>query len=137
MDISAKEAKVSSREILAKLYELDNGDARTLVAAQWQAYVRTLRESPAGMIHLPDYLDWHNKYLQGDERTSHEAVQALFVLLAGSFMVLTVIGVWFRGAGMALVWPWAWVWPTTKPSLFVVRIRERRRISSFVFYPPA
>lgn len=38
--------------------------------------------------------------------SKNEAVQALFVLLAVSFMVLTVIGVWFRGAGMALVWPW-------------------------------
>ena len=35
-----------------------------------------------------------------------EAVQALFVLLFASFVVLTVTGVWFRGEGMALVWPW-------------------------------
>jgi quinol-cytochrome oxidoreductase complex cytochrome b subunit len=35
-----------------------------------------------------------------------EAVQAIFVLLAVSFIVLTVTGTWFRGAGMALVWPW-------------------------------
>ncbi len=36
-----------------------------------------------------------------------EAVQALVVLLAVAFVVLTVIGVWFRGAGMALGWPWS------------------------------
>ena len=36
----------------------------------------------------------------------NENVQALFVLFAVSFAVLTVIGVWFRGAGMALMWPW-------------------------------
>ncbi|MEJ2721288.1 MAG: cytochrome b N-terminal domain-containing protein [bacterium] len=37
---------------------------------------------------------------------NNEAVQAMFVLLAVGFAVLTVIGVWFRGPGMALVWPW-------------------------------
>jgi quinol-cytochrome oxidoreductase complex cytochrome b subunit len=35
-----------------------------------------------------------------------EAVQALFVLLVVCFLVLTVTGIWFRGEGMALVWPW-------------------------------
>ena len=35
-----------------------------------------------------------------------EAAQAVVVLLGVAFVVLTVIGVWFRGAGMALVWPW-------------------------------
>jgi quinol-cytochrome oxidoreductase complex cytochrome b subunit len=38
--------------------------------------------------------------------TLNEAVQALVVLLAVGLAVLTVIGVWFRGPGMALVWPW-------------------------------
>jgi quinol-cytochrome oxidoreductase complex cytochrome b subunit len=36
----------------------------------------------------------------------NESVQAVVVLLAVAFAVLTVIGVWFRGEGMALVWPW-------------------------------
>jgi len=36
----------------------------------------------------------------------NEAVQALFVLLFVGFALLTVVGVWFRGEGMALVWPW-------------------------------
>ena len=35
-----------------------------------------------------------------------EAAQALFVFLAVAFAVLTVTGIWFRGAGMRLVWPW-------------------------------
>ncbi len=35
-----------------------------------------------------------------------EVVQAVFVLFLAGFTVLTVIGVWFRGPGMALVWPW-------------------------------
>jgi quinol-cytochrome oxidoreductase complex cytochrome b subunit len=35
-----------------------------------------------------------------------EAIQTAFVLLVVAFAILTVTGVWFRGAGMALVWPW-------------------------------
>jgi quinol-cytochrome oxidoreductase complex cytochrome b subunit len=38
--------------------------------------------------------------------SKNETVQALFVLLVVGFTVLTVTGVWFRGAGMALMWPW-------------------------------
>jgi len=37
--------------------------------------------------------------------TRNEAVQSLFVLLFVAFTVLTATGVWFRGAGMSLVWP--------------------------------
>jgi quinol-cytochrome oxidoreductase complex cytochrome b subunit len=36
----------------------------------------------------------------------NEAVQALFILLLTAYGVLTVTGVWFRGAGMALKVPW-------------------------------
>ncbi|NIN71158.1 MAG: DUF4405 domain-containing protein [Gemmatimonadetes bacterium] len=35
-----------------------------------------------------------------------EATQAVFIFLLVAFAILTVTGVWFRGAGMALVWPW-------------------------------
>ena len=35
-----------------------------------------------------------------------EVVQAVFVLFLVALVVLTVTGVWFRGPGMALVWPW-------------------------------
>ena len=38
--------------------------------------------------------------------SQNETVQALFVLLVVCFLVLTVTGIWFRGEGMALVWPW-------------------------------
>ena len=37
-----------------------------------------------------------------------EVVQALFILFFVVLAVLTVVGVWFRGPGMALVWPWGW-----------------------------
>jgi quinol-cytochrome oxidoreductase complex cytochrome b subunit len=35
-----------------------------------------------------------------------EAVQSVFVLLLVVFAILTITGIWFRGAGMKLVWPW-------------------------------
>ena len=38
--------------------------------------------------------------------TLNESVRAVAVLLAVAFAVLTAVGVWFRGEGMALVWPW-------------------------------
>jgi quinol-cytochrome oxidoreductase complex cytochrome b subunit len=39
--------------------------------------------------------------------TRNETTQAAVVLGSVAFAVLTVIGIWFRGPGMALVWPWA------------------------------
>jgi hypothetical protein len=36
--------------------------------------------------------------------TNNEAIQTLFVLLTTAFVVLTVIGIWFRGMGMQLMW---------------------------------
>ena len=38
--------------------------------------------------------------------TREDADQAVFVLLAVAFGIMTVIAVWFRGEGMALVLPW-------------------------------
>ena len=38
--------------------------------------------------------------------TRLEATQALFAFLATGFALLTLTGIWFRGAGMRLVWPW-------------------------------
>ncbi|UCF30706.1 MAG: cytochrome b N-terminal domain-containing protein [bacterium] len=39
------------------------------------------------------------------ESTKAEITQAVFIFLLTSFIVLTIIGVWFRGEGMKLVWP--------------------------------
>ena len=36
--------------------------------------------------------------------TGTEAIQALFTLLTTAFVVLTIIGIWFRGSGMQLMW---------------------------------
>ena len=37
--------------------------------------------------------------------TNNEAIQALFVLFLVAFLILTVTGIWFRGAGMKLMLP--------------------------------
>lgn len=42
------------------------------------------------------------RYGAGDS----ESIQAVFILLGTVFSILTLIGVWFRGKGMALKWPW-------------------------------
>jgi len=40
-------------------------------------------------------------------RANHsEALLGLFVFLTASFVLLTVVGIFFRGANMALMWPW-------------------------------
>jgi hypothetical protein len=38
--------------------------------------------------------------------TRNETVQTVVVLAAVAFVVLTIVGIWFRGPGMSLVWPW-------------------------------
>jgi quinol-cytochrome oxidoreductase complex cytochrome b subunit len=35
-----------------------------------------------------------------------EAIQAVFTFLLTAFLIMTITGIWFRGEGMALVWPW-------------------------------
>ena len=35
-----------------------------------------------------------------------ETIQAACILLGVAFVLLTAVGIWFRGADMALVWPW-------------------------------
>jgi quinol-cytochrome oxidoreductase complex cytochrome b subunit len=37
--------------------------------------------------------------------TRCETIQATYILLLTAFVILTVIGIWFRGPGMALIWP--------------------------------
>jgi hypothetical protein len=37
--------------------------------------------------------------------TNTEALQSVFVLFLVAFIILTITGIWFRGEGMALVWP--------------------------------
>jgi hypothetical protein len=37
---------------------------------------------------------------------NNEALQSVFVLWVVAFIILTITGIWFRGKGMALMWPW-------------------------------
>jgi len=37
--------------------------------------------------------------------TSNEALQSVFILLLVAFIILTITCIWFRGSGMALMWP--------------------------------
>jgi hypothetical protein len=41
---------------------------------------------------------------KGFAATNNEAIQALFTLLMTAFVALTIIGIWFRGTGMQLMW---------------------------------
>jgi quinol-cytochrome oxidoreductase complex cytochrome b subunit len=43
---------------------------------------------------------------KGFKSTKCETMQAAFVFLLVAFIILTVTGIWFRGPGMALMWPW-------------------------------
>ncbi len=41
---------------------------------------------------------------RGFKASNNEAIQTLFTLLMTAFVVLTMIGIWFRGTGMQLMW---------------------------------
>ena len=38
--------------------------------------------------------------------TNNEAILSVFILLLVAFIILTITCIWFRGSGMALMWPW-------------------------------
>jgi quinol-cytochrome oxidoreductase complex cytochrome b subunit len=49
-------------------------------------------------------------YVTREERPagwSWRSVRAAGVVCAAAFVLLTLVGVFFRGPGMSLVWPWA------------------------------
>ena len=56
-----------------------------------------------GLLFLAVLLRWLKR---SSGATKNEVVQAAFSALVTAFLVLTATGIWFRGAGMALVWPW-------------------------------
>ena len=51
-------------------------------------------------------IGYHESMRHIFKATKCEARQSVFVLLTTSFVVLTIIGIAFRGEGMALMWPW-------------------------------
>jgi quinol-cytochrome oxidoreductase complex cytochrome b subunit len=61
---------------------------------------------PAGVIGVGLWLAARALRRRG-AATRNEIVLAGVVFLAVTFAVLTTVGVWFRGPGMALTWPWS------------------------------
>jgi len=57
----------------------------------------------AGVLILVGYYTLMKKRFGA---TKNDAVQAVFILLATSYMILTFTGLWFRGEGMVLTVPW-------------------------------
>jgi quinol-cytochrome oxidoreductase complex cytochrome b subunit len=58
----------------------------------------------AGLLLM--LLGYYTLVRTGFRATACEARQSVFTLLLVSFVVLTAIGIAFRGEGMALMWPW-------------------------------
>lgn len=56
-----------------------------------------------GFIGLVGYYIILRRWVEADR---DEAIQAIFVCLLVSYIILTISGIWFRGSGMALTWPW-------------------------------
>jgi len=58
---------------------------------------------PAGALVLGSWLGY--RWVRSRKAaTKNEIVQTAFVFLGVGFLVLTAIGIWFRGPGMALGW---------------------------------
>jgi quinol-cytochrome oxidoreductase complex cytochrome b subunit len=86
----------------------------TVAAVLMDEFIFSVRETgPAGLIRnglLPFSIvlvictGFYVLMKKGFNGNNNEAIQALFTLLLTSFVVLTVIGVWFRGPGMQLMW---------------------------------
>ncbi|MCB0020275.1 MAG: hypothetical protein KDE09_20930, partial [Anaerolineales bacterium] len=51
-------------------------------------------------------IGFHDSMKKLFSATHCETMQATFIFLLTAFIVLTVVGIWFRGSGMALMWPW-------------------------------
>ena len=54
------------------------------------------------LLLLIGFFDGMKKYFRA---SNCETIQATFILLLVAFIMLTIIGIWFRGPGMALMWP--------------------------------
>jgi len=76
-------------------------------------YFATVRTGPSGVIRnglLPFVIllglggGFYALVKKAFNANHGEAIQALFTLLVTAFVVLTVIGTWFRGSGMQLMW---------------------------------
>jgi len=60
---------------------------------------------PFGILCLA-WAGFHTQLRKRYAASNNEMIQSSFILLAVAFVILTLTGIWFRGPGMALVWPW-------------------------------
>jgi len=59
---------------------------------------------PAGLA-LAGIIGFYGLMKRYYAANNNEAIQAVFVLLLMAFIILTITCIWFRGSGMALMWP--------------------------------
>jgi hypothetical protein len=58
-------------------------------------------------IILAGTIYWFMKYLKTRYSLARsETIQTLIIVLVISYAVLSIIGIFFRGEGMKLMWPW-------------------------------
>ena len=81
------------------------GEAPLRLAGVGQAAVDLLEESSNLVDKLWANADYFKKGMADDE-PQKVSRRKFLVQIGGASAVLTVTGVWFRGPGMALVWPW-------------------------------
>jgi len=55
------------------------------------------------LLGLIGYFEFNRRAFKA---TQCESILSVFVLVLFGFITLTVIGIFFRGPGMALMWPW-------------------------------
>ena len=55
------------------------------------------------LLGLAGLDDWIRTAFRADRE---ERILFVFIFLLTALIILTVIGIFFRGAGMELVWPW-------------------------------
>ncbi|MCL4299845.1 MAG: cytochrome b N-terminal domain-containing protein [Anaerolineae bacterium] len=83
-------------------------DEYWLDLAGWLPSLPTLVSNglvPLALVLLA-LIGFYDSMKKGFAATRCETIQATFILLLTTFFVLTAVGIWFRGPGMALVWPW-------------------------------
>jgi hypothetical protein len=60
---------------------------------------------PAALV-LTGIIMFYGRVKKKYAATNNESIQSVFVLLGVAFIILKVTAIWFRGKGMALIWPW-------------------------------
>ncbi|MCP4900577.1 MAG: cytochrome bc complex cytochrome b subunit, partial [bacterium] len=78
-----------------------------LQGAEWVKGPAWLLDSvvPGGLLIAVVWIVWI-WLTRRNGASRDEAIQGVAAMFAAAFVVLTLFGVWFRGPGMALVWPW-------------------------------